>query len=337
MQTRTTTAAESRPRSMQAVRWLVGLSVAGLSCWLLARNVDWPGLQEALVSADYRWVAAGILAIVATFFTRVRRWQALLWRSGTRLRPTMTALLMGQVANMALPMRSGDVIRAIWIGPEGETGTVEALGSIAIEKVWDLIALLTCGLILLVWIPLPDWFARSTWGTASALLVGGGLLLVALHWQAPLFRLAGRLLARLPAGWDKALLPRLRRLANGLEAIRQTDVSLKAALWTGLTWALGALANLAILAAFGVPSAVAALFLLAALMVGGTIPTPGKLGIYEGICVLSLHNLFHLASYDRALAVGLLLRLIVMGPPLLTTALLTLWPSQRPRSRNEQA
>jgi hypothetical protein len=206
-----------------------------------------------------------------------------------------------------------------------------------VEKVWDLIALLTCGLILLIWIPLPDWFARSTWGTALALLVGGSLLLVALHWQAPLFRLAGRLLARLPAGWDQALLPRLRRLANGLEAIRQTDVSLKAAFWTCLTWALGTLANLAILAAFGVPSAVAALFLLTALMVGGTIPTPGKLGVYEGICVLSLHNLFHLASYDRAMAIGLLLRLTVMGPPLLTATFLTLWPGQRPGRGDEQA
>jgi uncharacterized protein (TIRG00374 family) len=322
---------------MQVVRWLVGLGVAGLSCWLLARNVDWQGLQDAFVSADYRWVAAGILAIVATFFTRARRWQALLWQSAVRLRPTMTALLMGQVANTALPMRSGDVIRAAWIGSGKGTGTVEALGSIAVEKVWDLVALLICGLILLVWIPLPDWFARSTWGTALILLIGGGLLLIALHWQAPLFRLAGRLLARLPAGWDQALLPRLRRLANGLEAIRQTDVSLKAAFWTGLTWILGALANLAILAAFGIPSAVVAVFLLAALMAGGAIPTPGKLGIWEGICVLSLCEIFHLASYDQALAIGLVLHLVVIGPPLAAVALLLLWSGRHSRSGNEQA
>jgi hypothetical protein len=122
-----------------------------------------------------------------------------------------------------------------------------------------------------------------------------------------------------------------------LEAIRQTDVSLKAAFWTGLTWVLGVLANLAILTACGIPSAVAALFLHAALMVGGTVPTPVKLGVYEGICVLSLHNLFHLASYDQALAVGLLLRLTVMGPPLLTATLLSLWPGQRPGSGDKHA
>jgi hypothetical protein len=337
MQTQTTTRPKALPRWTQVTRWLVGLGVAGLSCWLLMRKVDWHNFEKALATADYRWVAVACLAIIATFFTRTRRWQALLWQSRVQFRPTLTALLIGQVANMALPMRSGDVIRAAWMGSEKGTGTVEALGSIAVEKVWDLLALLACGLILLIWIPLPDWFARSTWGTALALALGGSLLLAALRWQATLFHLAGQLLAHLPAGWDQALLPRLRRLANGLEAIRRTDVSRRTAFWTALTWTLGILANLATLAAFGIPSTVAALFLMAALMAGGSIPTPGRLGIWEGICVLSLNGLFHLTSYERALAIGLVLHLVIMGPSLVSVGLLTLWPDRHLEIKNEQA
>ena len=329
-------ATDGRVRWTQAARWVIGLGVAGLSCWLLARELDWQAMASALGSADYRWVIAGGLAIVATFFARARRWQALLWQSDVRLRPALTALLVGQVVNQALPMRSGDVMRAVWIGPERGTGTVEALGSVAVEKVWDLVALLTCGLILLAWMPLPGWFARSTWGTALTLVVGGGLLWVVLHWQRPLFRWAGRFLARLPAGWDRALLPRLRRLANGLEAIRQHRVSMQALLWTGLNWGLGALANLAVLAAFGIPSAVAALFLLVALMVGGTVPTPGRLGIFEGICVLSLESFFDV-PFDQALAVGLVLHVVVMGPPLVAAALLAFWPGRYPGSGDAPA
>jgi len=327
---------DARGQWARAARWVIGLSVAGLSCWLLARDVDWQSVVSALCTADYRWVIVGILAIVATFFTRAWRWQALLWQSNVRLQPTMTAILVGQVANLALPMRSGDVMRAVWIGPEGKTGAPEALGSVAVEKVWDLVALLTCGLILLAWMPLPRWFAQSTWGTGLTLILGGGVLWAVLRWQTPLFRWAGRFLARLPAGWDRALLPLLRRLANGLEAIRQPRVSLKALLWTGLNWGLGALANLAVLAAFGIPSAVAALFLLAALMVGGTVPTPGRLGVFDGICVVSLENLFGV-PFDQALAVGLVLHAVVMGPPLVATALLVFWPSRRLRSADGQA
>jgi uncharacterized membrane protein YbhN (UPF0104 family) len=292
---------------------MIGLGVAGLSCWLLTRDLDWQAVVSALGSADYRWVIAGALAIVGTFFARARRWQALLWQSKVRLLPAMTAILVGQVVNMALPMRSGDVMRAVWIGPERGTGTVEALGSVAVEKVWDLVALLACGLILLAWMPLPGWFARSTWGTALTLVLGGGLLWAVLRWQAPLFRWAGQFLARLPAGWDQALLPRLQRLANGLEAIRQPQVSVQALFWTGLNWGLGGLANLAVLAA-----------------------TPGRLGIFEGICVVSLESFFGV-PFDQALAVGLVLHVVVMGPPLLTAALLAFWSGRYPRRLNEPA
>ncbi len=312
-------------------RWVLGLGVAVLSVWLLARNVEWTATLAALRSADYRWVALAVLAIIATFFTRTARWQALLWHTHVPARPAMTALLVGQVVNLALPMRSGDVVRAMWIASENDAGAPEALGSIAVEKVWDLLALLLCGLILLVWVPLPDWFARSTEGTALALLVGGGVLWAGLHWQETLFRWAGRLLARFPAGWDRTLLPLLRRLTNGLEGIRRPGVSGRALLWTMLTWGLGALANWAVMAAFSIPLAVAALFLLAALMVGGTVPTPGRLGLFEGICVLSL-GLFGIPG-DQALAVGLVLHGVVMGPPLIGAALLVLWPRSNPRRR----
>ena len=309
---------------VEGLRWIAGLVVAVLSVWLLFQDLDWLGVWNALIMADYRWVVAGVVAIVATFFTRALRWRVLLWQSPLSLRPAVSAILVGQVVNLALPMRSGDVVRALWVAPEGEASAAEALGSIAVEKMWDLLALLACGLALLVLMPLPTWFARSTWATGLALAVIVGTVWCGLYWQDVLFRWAGRVLARLPVGWDRALLPRLRQLVNGLEGARQPGVPWRALLWTGLTWAFGGLANLAVLAAFGIPSPTAALFLLAALMVGGAVPTPARLGVFEGVCVISL-ALFGV-SRDLALAVGLVLHLVVMGPPLLGAAVLAFWP-----------
>jgi hypothetical protein len=71
-------------------------------------------------------------------------------------------------------------------------------------------------------------------------------------------------------------------------------------------------------------------------MVGGTVPTPGRLGIFEGICVVSLESFFGV-PFDQALAVGLVLHLVVMGPPLVTAALLAFWPSRQPGNANEPA
>lgn len=331
----------------QVLRWILSLGVMVVSVWLLIRELDWAQVRGALQTADYTWVLVGVLAIIGTFFARVWRWQALLWRADLRFWPAMTALLVGQVANMVLPMRGGDLVRAMWLRPERNgkqdavqdaaqdaeqdaeqvvtraAGASEALGSVALEKVWDLLALLLCGLLLLALAPLPEWFSNSTWSTAGILLVGGLVLWAGLRWQEVLFRWAALILARFPAGWDKALLPRLQRLAQGLNSLQSAQASGRVFLWTAVTWGLGAVSNWAVMRAFGVNSPVAAVFLLAALMVGNAVvATPARLGVYEGLCVVSL-GLFDV-PYDLALAIGLVLHLVVMGPPLIAAGILAL-------------
>lgn len=319
----------------QILRWILSIGVMVVSVWLLIRELDWVQVLAALQTANYTWVAVGVLAIIWTFFVRVWRWQALLWRAGLRFWPALIALLVGQVGNLVLPMRGGDLVRAMWVRPEHDTGrdverdaergagASEALGSVALEKVWDLLALLMCGLLVLALAPLPDWFSNSTWSTAGILLVGGLVLWAGLRWQEVLFRWAAMILARFPAGWDKALLPRLQRLAQGLDSLRSAQASGRVFMWTMMTWGLGALSNWAVMRAFGVNSPIAAVFLLATLMVGNAVvPTPARLGVYEGICVVSL-GLFDVSD-DVALAIGLVLHLVVMGPPLITSGLLVL-------------
>lgn len=310
-------------RETDVVRRTVGFVIAGVAIWWLVRDFDGPAVVNALRRAEYRWVLVAVAAIVATAWTRTRRWQLLLRPYAVRFFPAFHALLMGQVANLVLPLRGGDVTRAMLIGPEGETGTATALGTVALEKIWDLVLLLLSGLVLLVVMPLPGWFTRSTWSTALLLLIGVPLLWAALRWQAVLLQWMGQLLALLPGGWDRAVLPRLRRLAEGLASIRRADTSLRAFFWTGLTWALGAVANWAVLAAFGLHSGSAALLLLVALMVGNSVvPAPVRLGVFEGITVVIL-ALFEIPG-DLALAAGLVLHVVVMGPPLVMTALLSL-------------
>jgi len=307
-----------------------------LSIWLLARELDWAMVWDALRGVNYAWVLLGVLATVGTFFTRTWRWQALLWQADLPLFPTMAAILVGQVMNLALPMRGGDVARAMWIGPQRGTNAPEALGSVALEKVWDLLVLFLCGLLLLTLMPLPAWFSQSTWGTALTLAIGGVCLWAGLRWQETLFRWAGLILARFPAGWDQAILPKLRRLAQGLASIRHAHASTRAFLWTLATWGLGAATNWAVMAAFGVYSVPAALLLLVGLMVGGAVvQTPGRLGVYEGICVVLL-PLFAISD-DVAFAVGLVLHLVVMGPPLVAAAVLALWSQSSLRKVNESA
>jgi uncharacterized protein (TIRG00374 family) len=315
-------------------RWIVGLSLAALSFWLLARDLDWRAVGEALQQADYRWVGLGILGIVATFFARTWRWSALLGIPQASFHATLTALLLGQTLNMLLPARAGDVGRAMWAGRQMRSSAAQALGTVAVEKVWDMLALVLCTVLLLIWMPLPGWFVRPTWGAAVALGAAVVLLWVGLRWREKWLELVARLLAYLPRGWDRSLLPRLNNLADGLEAIRQPRVGAVAALWTVVTWVLGAAVNWAVLAAFDIRSGLTALFLLVVLMAGATLPVPANVGVFEGICVLSL-GIFDVPR-DAALAIGLVLHLVVIGPPLLATGLAVLFNTlQRRRDESD--
>lgn len=308
------------------MRWGGGLLVSIASIWLLVRRLDGVGVRSALAVADYRWVVAGSVVVVATIFTRYRRWQVLLNWPCLPGRTVLTALLVGQVVNLVAPARSGDLVRALWILPEGEVHLAEILGSVVVEKLWDLLAFFACVSVLLLLMSLPSWLVRTAWMAALVLVIVVGAV-----WSGALSR-SGRLLDSLTPlpRWvsqnpEHPLQVWFRRLAAGVASLRQPRVFRQALFWTGLTWTCGWLTNFFVLVAFDLFQPTAALFLLAALMVGGAVPVPGRLGIFEGICVVSL-ALFGVPP-DRALAVGLVLHLVVMGPPLVVVSLLLLWPS----------
>ena len=108
-----------------------------------------------------------------------------------------------------------------------------------------------------------------------------------------------------------------------MDAARQPQVSANASLWTLGTWVLGALANWAVMRASGVQSWPAALFLEATLMLGGAVvPTPGRIGVFEGIAVVSLTQFG--VDANAALAIGVVLHLVVLAPALITAAALSM-------------
>ncbi len=305
----------------KAVRWLIGLALAALAVGILLDGLEWDAIGAALQDADYRWVSLGVGAVLFTVVSRALRWQALLNGRRVGLGTAVMAILVGQVVNTGLPlMRSGDFARAAWVSRKEMVGVTQSLGAIVLEKVWDLLALCVTGLALLVLTPLPDWFVQSTWGGLLAVGLGIAALWVGLRWQAPLLGLAARIIHRFPERLATFLVPQVHELVAALDAIRQPRASTAAGFWTAVTWLMGGLTNWAVMQAFGIESVYGAMFLLALLMLGGAVvPTPGRLGVFEGICVVSLTQFGVEASL--ALAAGFVLHVAVMGPPLVLAAL----------------
>lgn len=289
----------------------LGVLVSGLIVWLIARDLDLDQLGGVLRAADGRWIAIGTAAIAATIITRTQRWAVLLRPIVLRSSTIARALLVGQVLNFVLPLRLGDVARSAWLGRTPNATFERVLGSVAIEKAWDWLAL-TLLVIITAWVaPVPDWLIvpmRSVGLIAVVMLIGFGVIAVAprSRWQPWIDRLTSR-----PPFAD-----RVNRLLDSVSVLRDRSTLGHVAGWSVLTWGLGVVANYAVQRAYGVDTWSAALLLMVVLMIGVTLPPSiAAIGLYEGLTMLTL-GVFNVPA-EIALAIGLTLHVIVFVPPLL--------------------
>ena len=309
-------------------RWLTlgfGLIVSAISAWLVVRDVDLNRLRQALSAADWRWVLVAVLLLVVTFFGRVQRWRVVLRPIEYQGLAIVAAQLIGQVLNFLLPLRVGDVARSMMLGREPDSSFERALGSVAIEKAWDWIALTVMLLLVVLTTPLPDWLigpVQSAGVIAALILIGFGVIAFAPpRFAARSVQLVERTTRWLPQRWRSAVTMRLRRLFTSLEALRDRATIGQAALWSLIIWTLGVVTNFAVMRAFGVESWLGALLLMAMLMVGTALPPSiAAVGIFEGLTILALGTFD--VPHETALAIGLTLHVLVFVPQTLIAAIL---------------
>lgn len=319
----------SSSKSIRSLTIAIGLIISAIGVWLVARDVDIDRLTRALQSADASWLLVSASAIVMTLFTRAWRWAILLRPIAVRTSTIMRALLIGQVLNFALPVRLGDVTRAMMLGRAPNNTVERTVGSIAIEKAWDWITLTLIVLIVTAIMPTPDWLIAPT--RVIGLIAAIVLIGFAAATLGPQLALLGRpmwidrALGWLPPRSRLFVIERLHRLLDSLTALRQRESIGLAAVWSIVTWALGIVANYAVMRAFGVASWLAAMLLIAVLMIGVTLPPSiAALGLFEGLTILTLRAFD--TPYDTALAIGLTLHVVIYAPPIAAAAVLSAKP-----------
>jgi uncharacterized protein (TIRG00374 family) len=274
-----------------SLRPWIGLVSSVLFVYMAARTVRWDRTAEALHAADWRLVAAGAAALVATFVVFAARWSVLL--SGNArlpIRVTFSYVMIGYLANTVLPLRLGDLARASLLGRRHGIGIASALGSILLERVLDLLVLLLLigGLAFVVDVP-P--LVRAGIATMAAGALGGLAFLVSLAvWRERLTGLAARLpfaAARRPI---EQLLGLAARFAGGLKVLRDRRRLAQVLALSALAWAIAGGGTFLWLVAFDMPAPwYAALFVLAVVNLGGAIPSsPGAIGVYHFLAVLAL-------------------------------------------------
>jgi uncharacterized membrane protein YbhN (UPF0104 family) len=285
-------------------RLVVGAVLGGAALWLAFRDVEAEAVWAALGQVNYGWVALAQLSVLVTLALQTVRWRLLFYPDHARRGwlALAGAVVVGQMVNILLPARLGEVARVYLAGTSERVAKTRVATTLVVEKVSDLAVFGLAGVLLLVTMSLPDWLR----GSSDTLVVTGVAAVAATFgltaWGRPLLRWLEARAPRLPAPLGERVW-RLGHLAlDGLSALRRPEANL--ALWglAVLVLLSSTLTNYLLFRAFGLRlSFGAALFVLVVLQVGIAPPSlPGKLGVFHYLAVLAL-SFF---AVERGVALG---------------------------------
>lgn len=301
--------------------------VLALTVGLLAfflRNADLAAVWAEMRGADLPFVLAATAATLAAYPLRGFRWLALLEPLGTvPFGLAVRTTVIGFGASVVLPARAGEFVRPYLLARREQLSATAVFATIVIERVLDLTTVLFfLGGALLLFDPGlasrdPSSFAALRAGGAvaalAALSVLGALMVLAGHpdW---LGRWATRADGWLPGHASGRIERTVRRFAEGLAAVRQPRRLLVAALWSVPVWLVIAAGIWCTTRAFHMSLPYTSAFLIiAVLVVGVSVPTPGAVGGFHAAFQVAVTRFYGVAN-DRAVGAAIVLHAVSFVP-----------------------
>ena len=280
---------------------LAGVVLSAVLLYLALHKVDFHEVVLHVRSARLLPIIVAVTLATLTFALRIFRWQLLLLgNDGRRLGPgpLWHAIAMGFMANNVLPLRVGEVVRTYAAARLTNTRFTSVLASIAVERLFDAVAVITLLALGLLTARLPEsavaGFGVERIVTFAGLAALAGLLIAGLVVAFPLGaeavvrrivpseRLASRMIAIIEG------------IRHGLSVLRSPTRVIGVILWSFVVWGVSALSFYMMFSAFGIEVDFSgALLMQGLIMFGIALPsTPGYVGAFELpiIAVLALYD-----------------------------------------------
>lgn len=297
-------------------RLLLSILGSALLLWLLTRSLDWQATMTAMSGIQWRYVPLLALVWAIPLLTRTLLWQALLnWR--LRFLPTFHCLNIGFLVNNTLPLRAGDVARALLIS-RTTTGVSawSVLGSIVIERILDILAVLLILAGVLFFLPVQSEIVLiGAVIAAGALTILIGLILMARFPQA-MQKILTWFFDRLPFLAKFGLVDKYEKAIVGVQALTTWRGLRDVFFWASVTWffsLLGAWLLILIFPNFAnTPHMIEAISLaLVGISLSTVIPlTIANVGAFEGAVIFALATVG--IAREEALAFGLIWHVAVI-------------------------
>lgn len=216
--------------------WL-GLLVTIISLGAIFFFIQPAAIWEALQTADYGQLLLTAVGTTLFLIFRAVRWRFMLnndpsWRDVYHIQN------IGYLVTNVLPLRLGDITRAVLIGSVPPVTLARGLSTVVVERVFDMLFVITLLPFSLAEVAvLPDWMQTGA-RVSGFLAIGAIVVLIFAANQRPLAaRVATAVLERIPPLDTVAWVRRLDDLLAGLDSLTRLREGLLLILLTVLAWA----------------------------------------------------------------------------------------------------
>ena len=286
----------------KVIQYVIMLALAALLLYYSFKGVEWRSFVESLQKCRWGWIALSMLVGILGFLFRALRWRLIMlpFNKDISVRESYDGVTIAYATNFVFP-RAGEVARCGVLAKGGKISFESALGTVVLERVWDMISLLFF-IVLVVLLRLDEFGGFLSKNILSPLVErfsGPSILYLLLPILALvllsilLWRVFGARMLRSKLG------TRVAKVAKGLwqgmlSAFRMKRKWLFFAYTLGLWFSYWLTSYVTILAfpSVGELTAVDALFLMIVGGLGWVVPVQGGLGAYHFIVSLALYAVY---------------------------------------------
>jgi len=269
---------------------------------------------RVLGSASIPWVLASAASSVLAILLRAQRWRLLLAPvAAVPLAPAFSATAIGFAATAVLPLRLGEVIRPAVLARRVGFGVSPALSSVVLERLFDMLFVVLCFLVLSRIYPLPADLRHAALVLGAVAVLGFVVLLVASRNRPRAERMLDAVVAWLPAAAGRVLRPLAMGFLDALGALESARLVGGVVAYSTVLWAANALPFLFGFLALGIDVPLLSASLACIVIVAAFVfmpQAPGFLGTWQAGCVLAL-DLFGVPK-DMAVGFSLLTWVVQM-------------------------
>jgi uncharacterized protein (TIRG00374 family) len=285
-------------------------------------------LGGELGKTDPLMIVLVVATVIGSVLTRAARWQVyFLPERRVPFSPLLSTLCISYMASTFLPLRAGELVRAVFLGQRERIAIPRIVGTILLEKLFDFLAIGVMLVALVLVAPSLPGEARVAGISIGAVILGGFGFVVALAaWRNPTLAVVKLIEERLPFGIGTRLRlePAARQFAEGTDSLRCLNLWGPLLAWTTATWLCALGSTWAGTAAVGVfPGWAAIVFVVVAASVTQAVPSsPGYVGVYHLAVTEGLKSFGVDAA--SALAVAVVTHAFTYGS-LVVLGLIALW------------